>query len=1095
MNESTSPSDPRSPSHTFSSWAAVLLYRNHRVSSLLLILVFGAGCIALVQMPKLEDPPLSQRGVTITTLLPGADAGQVEAQVTEKIETQLLELPELKKLRSQSRSGASVITFEIKDSVADPELVFARLRSKVQDAKASLPARATEPIVEAIEVSAYAWIGAVVCDASTATSSPGLLRRLALLLSDQLREIPQTKQADLLGEPDEEITVEIDPARAAQLGLSIAEIARSLSQGDAKQSAGTLVGQHQDVNVRIANQFESIQEIAGTHIRDAGEGRVLLLSDVASVRRGVRLPANSLAIVDGQPAVIVAARPELGCSVDGWTRAVQAKLLDFEKAMPRGVRLETLLVQNDYVTQRMLSLLVNLLVGLLAVAMTTVVFLGWRSALLVTATLPIGCFMVLAGLQWLRIPLHQMSVTGVILSLGLMIDNAIIVVDELGQFLRRGLRGMDAMIQTCRRLAMPLLGSTATTALAFVPLAFMPGPTGEFVGSIGVAVILSVVSSLLIALTLLPALATNVLQRSPQTLSIQGMRVPRIERAFAVFLRRILSRPGEGLLLGAILPVVGFVVAIGLPEQFFPAAERDQFMIDLELDASATIQDTVGQTRLLDAALAEHSPIAQVSWLVGGTAPAFYYNHIPLKSNTPSYAQAIVRTHDRVASRKFLSKLQNSLNQAFTNARVTVRQFEQGPPTNAPIELRVLGNDLIGLQRVGETIKSILLANPGVMQVRSDMSEMRPIANVQLDPQRLRASGLDEQSVGAQLYSQLDGLTAGSLIEQTEELPVRIRTVNRNTETGSPLKSLSIVANGPSLPGSVSASSSRPRSMPIEALGNITLCPERAVITRFNGQRVNELQAFLPVGQLPSLVLKQLSQRLTPEKLDLPFGYRFEFGGEVAERAAAVSSLVSYVPSVTLAGFVVLVLSLQSFRMAFIIAVIGFLSIGLGTGSLWLLGYPIGFTAIIGILGLIGVAINDSIVVLTALREDPQARGGDVEAMLRTVLDCTRHVLCTTFTTVFGFLPLILSGGTFWPPLAVVIGCGITGATVTALTFLPCLYRVLAQQRGVSPFDKLSADSALEERIYDQVHDIIADMPLASARQPTTPVRRVRDTP
>lgn len=1088
MTPAPSHAQPAAPSVPLSAKIAVRLYQDLRLSVLLLILVFGAGCIALLQMPRLEDPPLSKRGGTITTLLPGADASQVEATVTEKLEEELLELPELKKLSSQSRQGVSVLSFEFKEAIHDTEMALSRLRSRVQAAIAKLPPGASEPIVAEIESAAYSWIGALVCQPST-DLSPGQLSRLAQHLSDRLRELPGTKLTDLWGLQEEEVLVDIDASRAAQLGLSNAEIASCLNHTDAKQSAGTLIGSRQELSFRIANQFDSLQKIANTQLRDSGNGNVLLLKDVASIQRGIRTPASSLAIVDGLPAVIVAARTDLAYSLSRWTHAVEGNLAEYRSELPHGVHLEILLVQNDYVAQRMFSLLTNLLVGLLAVALTTVVFLGWRPAMLVTATLPLGAFMVLAGLNWMSIPLHQMSVTGLILSLGLMIDNAIIVIDELCQAIRRPLRPLAAMTYTCRRLAIPLLGSTATTVLAFVPLALMAGPTGEFVGSIGIAVMLSVISSLIIALTLLPAVAVHVLQRSPLSLMSQGLRLPTVERLYTNLLRRILKRPAEGLVLGALLPILGFTVAARLPEQFFPAAERNQFMIDLELDASATILDTLACTQSVDSILKTTPNFEQVSWFIAGTGPAFYYNHIPLKSNIPSFAQAVVRTTTPVASAKVLNELQTKLNQQVPGASLTVRQFEQGPPSSAPIELRILGDDPNRLQQLGDSVRKTLLASPGVTHVRSEMSEMRPVADVQLDPLRLRATGLDERSVGAQLASQLDGLIAGSLIEQTEELKVRVRSVDSHSLASSPLEIFSTASIGQALHVNPSSLPGKTRSFPLAAIGKIALLPERAVITHHNGQRVNELQAFMRIGQPSAPVIKEFAKLLNSDDFETPFGYRIEIAGEAAERASAVSSLSARVPAVVIAGLAVLVLTLQSFRLALVIAAVGLMSVGMGTGSLWLIGYPIGFTAIIGFLALVGVAINDSIVVLTALREDALARQGNIDAMVRTILDCTRHVLCTTFTTLLGFLPLMLGGGSFWPPMAVVIGCGIAGASLTALTFLPCLYRLLATRRGASPFDSVVVDKdgkEIEQQLYEQLRELTNDVPHISPHSPAS---------
>ncbi len=1043
------------------------LQRDRRMTVLLLVAVIGMGVTAALELPRMEDPPLSQRGLSVVTHLPGADAGQVEAKVTEKIEARLLEVPELKRFRSQSRAGASWISLELEDSVTNTEQVWSRVRRKVDEAKSDLPAEASEPVIEDVSACAYAWIGAVVWDSPNEVSY-GSLRRSALQLQDIVKALPGTKNVDIFGEPEEEVLVQVDAVQAARLGLSIAAVSERLHLADAKDAAGMIHGSQTELGVKVENELQSIDDVGATVLRQGANGEVLKLRDIAHIQRQVLSPPRSLTIVNGRPAIVVCAKLDQRVSIENWTRQVEKSVTEFRSSLPAGMGLEPLLVQNQYVSVRLRELVLNLVLGCLAVAVVTMIFMGVRAALLVSIMLPLTSCMVLGGMGLLGIPMHQMSVTGLVLSLGLLVDNAIIVVDEVERLMRRGERATEVIRTVVGRLWLPLVGSTLTTVLAFCPLALMSGPTGEFVGSIGMTVILSVSSSLFLALTLLPVLSTHLLVQDPasahassglRNIAMHGMHAPRLGLAYRRCLAALFHRPMVGIAVGCALPLAGGLTCLVLPEQFFPTADRNQFQIEVELDAAASLEATGKLAGQVDEIVRQEiATVANTSWYLGETGPAFYYNQIPMRSNTPSYARGIVEVNARLVDQQLLVQLQRTLNERLTKARVTVRLFEQGPPLNAPIEIRIFGQDEYRLQALGEEVRQRLTNLAGVLDVRSDMSENRPLAKIHLDTTRVRSAGLSEQAVAGQIYSQLEGLHAGSLLEQTQELPVRIRTADRATKDGA-LGDLNVLTHAPG----VSAAST-----PLKALGTIGLEPQRAAITRMNGERVNEIQSFLAIGGLPSQVLNAFKSSLAKEPIEMPYGYRLEFGGEVAERGAAVGNLLRHVPLVALAALCCLVLTLKSFRLSVTIGAIGLLSVGLGTGALWLIGYPLGFTAIVGTIGLIGVAVNDSIVVLSALRDDPRASAGDIDSAVETVVACTRHVLCTTLTTVAGFLPLIVGGGEFWPPLAVVIGVGILGATLTSLTFLPCSYlRWFASTGGAAetqrdPGRPYSVDGLLE---------------------------------
>ena len=413
---------------------------------------------------------------------------------------------------------------------------------------------------------------------------------------------------------------------------------------------------------------------------------------------------------------------------------------------------------------------------------------------------------------------------------------------------------------------------------------------------------------------------------------------------------------------------------------------------------------------------------------------------IPTRQNTSQYAQAIVTTRSRLKSKDLLRSLQGSLDTAFPESRVLVRQLEQGAPFDAPVEARLMGPDVGQLERLGDRLRSILAETPHVLHTTADLSETMPKLALKVDEESARLAGLDNATISRQLETILEGAVGGSVLEGTEELPVRVRVSSLERGDLDRIASLDLVSQ--------QAGDRSGEFVPIEALADVELLPEPAIIAHRNGRRVNEVKAYITSGILPAKVVSAFQERLEASDLELPLGYTLEYGGEAAERDNAVGNLLASVAPLMVVMVGSLVLAFGSFRLAGLIGVVGFLSIGLGMTMLWLFNYPIGFMAIIGTMGLVGVAINDSIVVLAALRDDDQAHSGDPDGIQRVVLRSTRHVIATSLTTIGGFAPLVLWGGAFWAPLAVTIAGGVAGATLLALYFVPCAYVLIAGRRS-----------------------------------------------
>ena len=1012
-------------------------YRRPRLLMLTISLIVVAGFSSYRVLPRMEDPILTGRVATLNAVFPGADAERVEALVTEPMEDALREIEEILLIRSSSRSGVSLVTVELRDEITDVDEVWSRVRDRAADAAQSFPSGAQPPEFREIDVKAYAMLVAVRWDAASPPQY-AILRRHAETLKDRLLSVTGTEKVRLFGDPQEEFVATVDLKKLAVLGLSTEEVAAAIGASDAKVSAGLVRGTRSDFLIDVGNELDSLDRIGKTPIQIAGQGDAVRLEEIANVRKGIVDPPNSLAMIDGKPAVTLGVLVRDNERVDRWSHRVQDVLTQYRELLPAGVQLDTLFEQNRYVAQRMSTLLFNLVMGAAGVVLVVWLLMGWRNALIVAAALPLSALMVLSGMRAWGIPIHQMSITGLIIALGLLIDNAIVMVDEVTGEMRKGTAPQQAIVKTVRHLIIPLLGSTITTALAFAPIALMEGPAGEFVGSIAISVIMAIFSSLLVSMTIVPALTAWGAARpgAGQHWWQAGLELPGLSKPI---------RAGTGL--GPTTTLVGcgdrrhsaadrFRRGHATAGTVFSA--RGPGPVSVGTGIAGPGVDDGNPCRdaphaRADLAASERVTRGLVPWR---DAPSFYYNLVPRRENTSNYAQGLVQLASLRDARETIRSLQVELDRFFPQGRVLVRQLEQGPPFDAPVEIRVIGPDLATLRTLGEDVRSRLVHIADVVHTRSDLSESTRTFAVDVDEEQARMVGLNHADIAGQLRTSLEGITRGSVLEATEELPVRVRWTSARRGDLSAIASLDLL--------SPPISTGR-ETIPLSALASIRLTPESATIPHRNGERINEIQAYITAGVLPATVLKTLQADLAAEPLALPPGYRLQVGGEAAERDDAIGGLLANVGILAVLMVATLVMSFGSFRLSGVIGAVAALSMGLGLGALWLFGYPFGFMAIIGSMGLMGVAINDAIVVLAGIQAEPTARDGDRVAIRQVVLQTTRHVVATSLTTMVGFAPLIFGGGEFWPPLAVAIAGGVAGATLLAIYFVPSAYVLLVR--------------------------------------------------
>lgn len=1020
------------------------LYDYPRAALLLVALILVAGLATVIGMPRLEDPHLRNRVVSVLTPFPGAGAARVEALVTDPVERRLREVAEVETISSTSRDGLSFITVEMADSVSDVDRVAALLRDKLSEVT-DLPEGAGQPVFDDDRLYALTAVIGLVWKAESAPSY-AILGRHARELETRLSNIDGTDFVRRFGLPAEEISVTIQENLLAPIGLTPAQVAQRVADSDAKTSSGVLSGTEGRYVLEVAGEIDALSRLRAIPLLQNADTGFTTVGDVAEVRRSTRSPPDRLTYINGDYGVAVGARMLPDRRVDLWMDRVNAALSDYRAALPGNIEARVIFDQAAYTEERLSGLVGNLAYSVVIVLATLLIILGWRASLIAGSILPLATLAALTLLNATGYQIEQLVVAGMIVALGIMVDNAIVVTDSIQNRILDGAAPRQAVTSTVRRLWLPLLGSTATTVIAFMPILLVPGAAGEFIGGISASVIATLVASYLISFILISAIAGRMLggqrlQAAPDGATParrwwrEGLDGAPVRRAFRRSLSWSLAHPRRSMLLSGGLPVAGLLLAMALPEEFFPPSDRDQFHIEVELPADASIDRTRRLVEAMHRRVTAEPAVVSAHWYIGESAAKFYYNLVSQRDGVANYAQAMVTVTDITALDAVIARLQRELDAAYPETRTLVRKLQIGPPYAAPVEIRISGPDLERLRGLGETVRRILSGTPDVLHTRASLIVGRPKLEVAADEEGAATLDMRLRDLSDQLRGVIDGVEGGSMLESTENVPVRVRTDEATRSRIAGLRGVGLV--------SARQADDTARGnpvVPLSALARVELAPSLGAITRRDGERVNIIQGFTALDTLPATVFAALRARLDDAALTLPPGYRMEFGGESEERNKSVRQLMGKAGILGVLMVISIILTFNSFRMASITVVSALQAAGLGLLSLWAFGHALGFVVIVGLMGLVGLAINAAIVILSELRSEAGIAAGNATATIDGVMRTGRHILATTLTTFGGFMPLILSDSPFWPPFAVAIAGGAVLTMVVSFYFVPAAW-------------------------------------------------------
>ena len=1004
-------------------WAFAV--RQWQFTSVVFLLLVALGAFALSAIPAQEDPTFPIPLTTIVVVYPGADPEDVERLATDPIEDAIAEIEDVKQIRSTSESGLAVIRVEFEWTV-DADDKYDEVVREVNALRGSLPAdirsidfdKANPGLVN---IAQYAITGDQL--------SPRALQRLAEDLENTLETAPGVRRAESWGYPQPEIRVALDLPRMAALGLDAGAVNDAVQgEGESVPGGAVQIGERR-YNLKGTGDYASIEAVADTVVAER-DGRTVLLRDVADVAWATEEPAY-LARFNGQRAAFVTANMKDGYSIFDVQRALDERVATFRASLPTGARVETGFVQADNVRLRLTRLGVDFLIAIALVALTLLP-LGWRAGGIVMIAIPLSLAMGIAGLWALGFSLNQISIAGFVVALGLLVDDAIVVVENISRFLREGHDRKTAAILATDQIALAVLGCTLTLILAFLPLLNLPEGPGKFTRGLPLAVVLTVLASLFVAFTIVPFLASRLLPRHEHA---EGTRLLRwlkrgIHRFYAPVVHRALAKPRRSLMLAGalVLASLGLVPLLGF--SLFPAADKPQFLISVSTPEGTSLQATDQAVRFVDRILSQTDGVRERMVNLGRGNPQIYYNVFPSETKTTK-AEIFVSLDAWKGdeSVRLLERLRGQFA-AYPGAQITLEQFQNGPPIEAPIAVRILGPENAQLSRLAAEVERTLKHVPGTRDVDNPLRLERIDYDLGIDTEKAGLLGIRSLDIDRTTRLAVAGLGASQFRdERGDEYPIRLRLPIDDFPTSALLDQLYFT----------SRSSGEAVALGQIATPHFSGGPSR--IERFDRERMATVTANIAEGEITSRVSARVYSAL--EDVKLPAGYRIAFGGEAESAANSLAGLGTAIIVASFGILAVLVLEFGSFRSTLIVAgVVPFGILGALVG-LFVTGYPLSYMAIIGFVALIGVEIKNSILLVDFTNQLRREGVPLDEAIERAGELRFLPVLLTSVTAIGGLLPLAASGSALYAPLAIVMIGGLLSSTLLARIVTPVMYKLL----------------------------------------------------
>lgn len=987
------------------------LLARQRLLALVVGMLMLVGIVAYFNMARQEDPSFPYRAGLIAVQYPGATAEAVERLVLRPLEEELLQVEEVDFVKSTARNGVALVRVMQHQQNYATSQAWDRVRQAMERAKLQFPDGVGQMSLDDRLVDIPVVVLAL-------RGSPSLLElsNEADRLKDALMGLPSLSRIDISAQADEQITLAIDDAALSRIGLTPQQVAQVISSRNQVIPGGFVLAGGKRLAVLSNSEFVSIDDLRRTQI-PLPDGSFVPLAAIAEIWREPLEPAQSEAWYNGERVVLLNLYASRG-QVDAidFGSALRARVTELAPQFAP-LHIEEMFFQPDQVAARLHDLEGSLLISMLIIIAVVFYGMGLRTGLLVATMLPMVGLITLGIYNLGGGVLHQVAIIGMVISLGILIDNGIVMVENIQTRLAEGAKRGAAAVGAVRELVGPLGASTATTLAAFTPLLLSKGGTGDFTRGVPVMIMLSLTISFLISISVAPLLAARFLKPNS---SERGVALRQLGERIAVIAT---GNPRRILKFGALIVLISFLMAPFLSVQFFPNADRPLVILDLLLPEATDQAETARVSKSVERALHQRDDVTDIHRFVGFSGPTFFYNLL-VNPQAPNRARLVLLAKDIPATREVMSFAREYVAQQLPEVVLAASVLGQGPPRDAPVEVRIYHPDDNQRRQAAEQIFRALRQIPGAVDVRHSIDLGTPALRVEVDDAVAQRSGLSRADVARTLFGQSYGMTAEQYRQERDPMPIVLRSVEGTSLPLSRLLSINIYPQ-------------QGEPVPLMQVARVYPDWQPAAVTRRNGERIYTVSANLYDGYSFSQILGDLNKAL--EQQPLPSDTRIEFGGDSQGSGDANKALATSAPIGILLLLFFLLWQFNSFRrVAIVLLTVPMAAVGIIPG-LVLSGVPFGFMSLLGVVALVGIVVNNAIVLIDVIDQRLAAGDANRDAVYYAVARRTRPILLTTATTVAGLLPLAFTSSTLWPPMAWAIISGLLASTVLTLLLVPAL--------------------------------------------------------
>ncbi|AOO81388.1 efflux RND transporter permease subunit [Bosea vaviloviae] len=1001
---------------------SAIAVRERAVTLFFIILLAAAGLYAFVKLGRAEDPSFTIKSLTVTVAWPGATAREMQDLVSEPLEKRIQELTYYDRVETIARPGFAFLTITLKDSTPPSavEQEFYQARKKLGDEARNLPPGVLGPFVndEFSDVSFGLY----------ALKAKGMpmreLARQAEVIRQDLLHVPGVKKINILGERPEQIFVEFSYTKLATLGVSARDIASALQRQNTVTPAGSIDTRGPQVFVRFDGAYDSIQAIADTPI--AAGGRTLKLSDVADVRRGYQDPETYIIRHDGEPAIMLGAVMQLGWNGLELGKALEARSSAIAERLPLGMTLAKVSDQAVNIEAAVSEFMLKFAMALGVVLFVSLVALGWRVGIVVALAVPLTLAVVFLIMLETGRFFDRITLGALILALGLLVDDAIIAIEVMVVKMEEGMDRIKAAAYAWSHTAAPMFSGTLVTIIGLMPVGFASSSAGEYAGNIFWVVGFALIVSWIVAVVFTPYLGVKML---PDIKPVEGghhaiYNTPNYRRLRSVIKFTVRHK----FVTCAVVVVAMGLSGLGMgavKQQFFPTSDRPEVLVEVRMPEGTSIETTTAAVAKVERWLKDQAEAKIVTSYVGQGAPRFFFAMAP-ELPDPAFAKLVVLTANAEARETLKHRLRDAISEGLApEAFIRVTQLVFGPYTPFPVEFRVMGPDPAQLYQISEKALGLMRGVADVRQANRDWGNRSPVLRYIPDQDRLNLIGLSPAEAGQQMQMLVSGIPVTQVRENIRNVPVVARSAGENRLDPARLADFSLMSRDG-------------RQVPLDQIGRSEIRFEEPILKRRDRTPIITIRSDINEATQPPEVSKQVMKALQPLIASLPVGYRIEMAGNIEESIKANDALAKIFPVMIAAMLIVIILqvrSLSTMTMVMLTAPLGLAGV---VPMLIAFDQPFGFNAILGLIGLAGILMRNTLILTEQIQENQVAGLDDYHAVIEATVQRTRPVILTALAAVLAFIPLTHS--VFWGSMAYTLIGGTAAGTVLILLFLPALY-------------------------------------------------------